>query len=225
MVGKLILQTGLWYGLMAAVLFGAAGTVAWPAAWVFLAEMVAASLVVGLWMAAKTPELLAERLSTPVQRRQKTWDKVFMVVFLVLWFGWLAAMALDAERWRLSHVPVWLQGLGALAPLLSVHIAWLTFRENPFAAAVVKVQQDRGHRVVTTGPYRHVRHPMYAGALFLFLGTPPLLGSWYGLAFLPVIVPALAARAVMEERMLTAELDGYPAYAARVRRRLIPGVW
>lgn len=225
MVAKLVAQIGVWYGLMAAVLFWAAGTVGWTAGWVFLMESVVLSLAIGVWMAAKAPGLLAERLSSPIQRSQKGWDKAFMPALLIFWFAWLATMALDAERWRLSQVPLGVQALGALCLPVSMYLCFLTFRENPFAAAVVKIQRERGHAVITTGPYRLVRHPLYAGALFWLIGTPLLLGSWYGLAATPVIIVALGARAVLEERMLTAELDGYADYAARVRWRLIPGVW
>jgi protein-S-isoprenylcysteine O-methyltransferase Ste14 len=114
---------------------------------------------------------------------------------------------------------------GAVAVALCFYVAFVTFRANTYAAAAVRVQSERGHRVVTDGPYAVVRHPMYAGAILYFLGTPLLLGSWYGLAFMPVFVVLLAARAVMEEGVLTRALDGYPAYAARVRYRLIPYIW
>jgi len=117
------------------------------------------------------------------------------------------------------------EGVGALAVALCFCLAFLTFRANTYAAAAVRVQAEREHRVVTDGPYAVVRHPMYAGAILYFLGTPLLLGSWYGLAFAPVFIVLLAMRAVMEERMLTRALDGYPAYAARVRYRLVPYIW
>jgi hypothetical protein len=96
-------------------------------------------------------------------------------------------------------------------------IACLAFRENSYAAPVVKIARERGHRVVSTGPYACVRHPMYAGALLFFVGTPLLLGSWYGLAATPVLIVVLAARALMEERTLAEELPGYREYAQRVR--------
>src|SRR5262249_11674992 len=103
--------------------------------------------------------------------------------------------------------------------------AFLAFRENSYAAPVIKIQPERGHTVVTTGPYRYVRHPLYAGALLYFLGTPLQLGSWLGLAPVPLMIVALAFRAVMEERMLATELKGYADYAERVRWRLIPRIW
>ena len=98
-------------------------------------------------------------------------------------------------------------------------------RENSFAAPVVKIQKDRGHRVITTGPYGYVRHPMYFGALFFFIGTSLVLGSWWGLAFTLVFATLLCIRIPIEERALRAGLEGYDAYAARVRYRLIPLIW
>jgi protein-S-isoprenylcysteine O-methyltransferase Ste14 len=106
-----------------------------------------------------------------------------------------------------------------------MYLCYLTFRENSYAAPVVKIQRERGHRVVSTGPYAHIRHPMYAGALLFFIGTPLLLGSWWGLVAAPVIAAMLAVRAALEERTLADELPGYRDYTARVRYRLIPGIW
>ena len=225
MVSKMIGRTVVWIAAMAAILFVSAGTARWPAAWVFLAEIGGLGVAVGLWLARRDPALLAERLSTGFQAAQKTWDKVFMATVFVLWTGWLVLMALDAVRFGWSQMPVWAQALGAVLIALCMYVACLTFRENSYAAPVVKIARERGHRVVSSGPYAYVRHPMYAGALLFFIGTPLLLGSWYGLAVAPVLVVVLAARAVMEERMLAEELPGYRDYATRVRYRLVPGLW
>lgn len=224
MTRKLIVSTAGLIAVIAVFLFLPAGTLDWPAAWGFLAELGVLSLAVGLWLARHDPGLLAERLGSPFQRAQKPWDKVFMSVVMVLYFGWLVLMGLDA-RWGISRVPLWLQALGALDVALSNYVVFLTFRENSYAAPVVKIQRERGHRVVSTGPYAYVRHPMYAGGLLMFLGMPLQLGSWLGLAALVLLVPLLAVRIVMEERTLAAELEGYRDYAARVKYRMIPGLW
>jgi protein-S-isoprenylcysteine O-methyltransferase Ste14 len=179
----------------------------------------------GAWLARYDPGLLAERMAPLHQHGQSRWDKILIHCAALLWAAWLAFMPLDAVRFGWSHMPAWVQGLGALSLLLMAYLVYLTFRENSFAAPVVRIQRERGHKVVTTGPYRYVRHPMYAGAMFFFLGTPLLLGSWYGLALAPLMMGMLALRAVMEERMLSAELEGYADYAARVRYRLIPLIW
>jgi len=210
---------------MAALLFVPAGTAAWPAAWVFLLGMAAWSSAVGAWLVRHDPDLLAERMAPLYQQGQALWDKILIHCAALLWAAWLVFMPLDAVRFGWSQMPTSLQGLGALFLLLMAYLVYLTFRENSFAAPVVKIQRERGHKVVTTGPYRYVRHPMYAGAMLFFLGTPLLLGSWYGLALAPFMMAMLAVRAVMEERMLIAELEGYADYAARVRYRLIPLIW
>ena len=128
-------------------------------------------------------------------------------------------------RFRLSHLPVWTQVAGALLILVAMYAVYRTFRENSFAAPVVKIQKERGQTVVTTGPYALVRHPMYAGASLIFFGVPMLLGSGWGLALAPVWLLLLVVRIPLEERMLREHLAGYDDYAARVRYRLVPGVW
>jgi protein-S-isoprenylcysteine O-methyltransferase Ste14 len=225
MLARLTIQTFALVAVMAALMFVPAGTIHWLGAWVFLGEMAGASVLIGAWLARCDPALLAERMRGLFRPGQARVDKALMALFLVLTVAWLPMMALDAMRYRLSQVPTWLQLLGAVAVALCFTVAFVTFRANTYAAAAVRVQSERGHRVVTDGPYAVVRHPMYAGAILYFLGTPLLLGSWYGLAIAPVFIVLLAGRAVMEEGVLTRALEGYPAYAARVRYRLIPYIW
>jgi len=98
-------------------------------------------------------------------------------------------------------------------------------RTNSYATAVVRIQDERGHQVISTGPYAFVRHPMYSGAAFYFVGIALLLGSWYAVAIAVVLIALFGLRAVWEENTLKAELAGYSDYAQRVRYRLIPGVW
>jgi protein-S-isoprenylcysteine O-methyltransferase Ste14 len=222
---KLINRTVFYLVVLALLLFGAAGTLRWPAAWVYLAITAVVSIGGGLWLARHDPALLAERLKPVIQRDQKPWDKIFMAVMVALWFGWLVLMGLDAGRYHWSHVPLIAQIAGVGLIGLGSYLVYLTFKANSYAAPVVKIQKERGHRVVSTGPYAYVRHPMYAGALGLVLGAPLLLGSWWGLAGAAVLILVMAMRAVLEERALHAELDGYADYAARVRYRLVPHLW
>ncbi len=225
MLARMAGRTAAWLAGMGALLFGVAETWDWPGAWAFLGLMGVLSLGVGAWLARHDPELLAERLSPLWQPGQQRWDKMLLAAVALLVVAWLAAMALDAGRWHLSHMPGWLQIVGATGPVASVWLSCLVFRANRFAAPVVKLQASRGHAVATGGPYAVVRHPMYAGALFFFAGLPLLLGSWWGLAFVPALMAVLALRAVLEERLLILELPGYAAYAGKVRYRLVPGVW
>lgn len=211
--------------VLAAVLFAAAGTVNWPSGWVYLAVFAALGLGISLWLADVDPGLLQERLASPYQAGQKTWDKAFMSFVMVIYLGWTALMALDARRFHWSQVPVWLQAAGTAVIVLSfLGVAWV-FATNSFAAPVIKVQADRGQTVIDTGPYAWVRHPMYAFALPQFIAAPLMLGSWWGLAIFPLAVAALAYRTLGEEAMLRAELPGYDDYARRVRWRYAPGLW
>ena len=214
-----------WIVSIGALLFLSAGTLDWPSAWIFVAEFVIGGLAVTLWLAWRDPGLLKERMRGPFQKGQAFWDKVFMAFIIVVWFGWLVLIALDAKRWNLSHMPVALNYAGAVLIPIGFFIVWLTFRENSFAAPVIKIQKERGQRVISTGPYRIVRHPMYAGGILYMIGMPLLLGSWLGLLVLPLILGALSVRIFIEEDALRKGLPGYADYAARVRYRLIPGVW
>jgi len=108
-------------------------------------------------------------------------------------------MALDAKRWGFSQMPAGLKAVGAVLIPIGFFIVWLTFRENSFAAPVIKIQEERGQRVISTGPYAIVRHPMYAGATLYMIGMPLLLGSWFGLLVLPLIFSALTLRIFIEE--------------------------
>ena len=222
---RALVQTTIWLIVMAAILFIAAGDWDWPQAWIFLAGSGISSLLVCAWLARHDPALLESRLSPPFHRDQKLWDRLFLAGAFVAFIAWFVLIPLDARRFGWSHTPVWAQVLGAILVTLCMFLVWLVFRANSFAAPQVRMQTDRGQRVITAGPYRFVRHPMYAGALLYFLGTPLLLGSWWGLLPVPLLVAGLGARAVGEERMLRQSLPGYDDYAQRVRFRLVPGVW
>jgi protein-S-isoprenylcysteine O-methyltransferase Ste14 len=222
MIAKLVFEEIVLMLAMAAALFVPAGTFDWPAAWLFLAEFAVLSLVVAIWMARYAPALLAERLSSPIQANQKAWDRLFIACVGLGFVGWLAVMGLDA-RLQWSRVPPWTQVAGAMGLAAAFAVSWATFRENGYAAAVVKVQA--GQTVIDTGPYRLVRHPLYFGAMLFFAGSALMLGSWWGLAGGLLLTLLVAVRAVGEERVLRLELAGYEDYAARVRYRLVPGVW
>jgi protein-S-isoprenylcysteine O-methyltransferase Ste14 len=225
LLGKALLEVLAEFAVFAALLFVSAGTLLWPAGWAFIAIFFSFAVAIVLWLARKEPELLAERMSSPMQSGQPLWDKVFVVAVMVLFVAWLILMPMDAVRFGWSDVPDWLQILGALGVVLSFYIMFLTFRENAYLALVVKVQEERGQSVVSTGPYRYVRHPMYASTFLFFPGSALLLGSWWGLMFCTVLLGLLVWRIPLEERMLENGLTGYDEYARRVRYRLIPHVW
>ncbi len=205
-------------------LFLAAGTLAWPAGWIYLI-LLYGWLFIGILLLLKyNPDLLAERINVS-PANQKAWDKVFVSLLNVFFFAWMILMPLDAVRFHWSWMPLWLQVVGAVALVVSFILMSLVFRENSYLSATVRIQEERGQTVIATGPYHYVRHPLYASVLFLFLGTPWLLGSWYGFLLVLLFLPILLVRAVLEERTLRQELPGYDDYMTRVKYRLIPYVW
>jgi protein-S-isoprenylcysteine O-methyltransferase Ste14 len=224
MIAKLLLQNTIVVIAMGALLFGAAGSLDWPAAWVMLIVSAILGPACGLWLAKTDPALLAERLRPTFQANQPAADKIFMLIFLLALLLWLVAIGLD-RRANASDVPLLLQVLGLAMYLLSIAFIMWVFRENSFAAPVVKVQAARHQRVISSGPYAFVRHPMYSGVMLYFLGIPLLLGSWWGVAIAPVFAVLFAVRARIEERALVEGLPDYADYAARVRYRLVPGLW
>ena len=153
MIAKLLLQNLLYVAGMGALLFVFAGTLHWPAAWAFLGTMAVLGVASGLWLAGKDPALLAERMKPMMQKGQPAADKKFMLVFGIAALAWFAAIGFD-RRWHGSGMPVIWQALGfALLLASTVFILWV-MRENSFAAPVVKVQAERGHRVHRQRPLR-----------------------------------------------------------------------
>ncbi len=223
MVFKLVLQAVLFTFAMGAMLAFCAGTADWPGGWILLAAMQAGGLAMTLWLAIKDPELLEHRLRRG-QAKGKA-DRVLIPLLNVFFLIWLAAMALDV-RWRgTEQMPLWVN----ISAGLMIFAAFLgcirVFRENTFATAVVKVQPERGHRVIDTGLYAHVRHPLYSVALITYAAIPLALGSWRGLAGLPVLAALVLLRARAEEDVLKTDLAGYCDYMEKVRYRFVPRLW
>ena len=224
MIAKLLLQNILWIAGLGGLLFLSAGTLHWPAAWLYLATTAVLGLTAGLWLAKVDPALLNERMKPMMQKDQPAADKKLMLALGFAGLTWLLAIGLD-RRWHWSDVPLALQALGYVLFLAATALMLRVVRENSFAAPVVKVQAERGHRVIDTGPYAFVRHPMYSGAVLYFAGIALLLGSWWGLILSSVFFVLFSIRAAIEERALIDGLPGYADYLARVRYRLVPGLW
>jgi len=179
-----------------------------------------------LYLHFKDPALLKERFGSPVQKEQKPWDKVLLILFFIEFLVCFAIMPLDARRFHWSpEFPLWIRVAGALLLAVALFMVFEALRENTFAAPVVKMQKERGQKVISTGMYGVVRHPMYAGAVLLFISTPLLLGSIYGLALGLLLIITIAARSVGEEAMLKQELEGYRDYMKKVKWRIIPFVF
>jgi protein-S-isoprenylcysteine O-methyltransferase Ste14 len=222
---KVWIALGLEALVFAALLFGSAGTLSWPPAWAFLGVFFVAAFLITRMLARHNPALLRERMSWPVRRAQLPWDRIVMIVFMVLFPGWLALMGLDAVRFDWSDMPDWLQIIGGIGVAAAMSSVYRVFEENTFLAPIVRIQKERGHTVISTGPYAVVRHPLYAAVLILFVSTALLLGSWYGLAGVLVLGIGLVFRTAMEDRELRLKLEGYVDYSRRVPYRLFPGVW
>jgi protein-S-isoprenylcysteine O-methyltransferase Ste14 len=221
MIGRCFLGV-VFFGL---VLFFPAGTVAWAQAWIFIVLFTGCSVATAVWMAVTDPDLLAARTKSPMSADQKPRDRLLMAAILAAFWPWFVLMALDARRFGWSQVPLWAQVLGA-ALVAATFVGWFTvLRANRFAATNVRLQHERGQTVISTGPYAAVRHPMYAYTVLLLIGTPLLLGSLWGLLGVLLLMPLFALRTLSEEAMLMDGLAGYRDYAAKVRFRLVPGLW
>jgi protein-S-isoprenylcysteine O-methyltransferase Ste14 len=225
LVLNLLVQTIVWFGIMGVIIFGAAGTIDYAGGWLYLGQMVAISVVFGVHGVRVDPGLLRERLKPPVQKDQPLADKLIVIPILLVVFAAMGFMAADAARWRWSAMPPSVQGAGCGLLLAAFWFMYWTFRTNSFAAPVVKIQKDRGQSVITTGPYAIVRHPLYFGALFYIAGTSLVLGSWWGLAAVPILALLFGIRIGIEEKVLRTGLKGYDDYARRLRWRLIPLIW
>jgi protein-S-isoprenylcysteine O-methyltransferase Ste14 len=208
--------------VMAALLFVPAGTLDYWQAWTFLAVYAAASLAITLYLMKKDPELLRRRMRGGPFAEKEAAQKVIMSIASLGFIALIVVPALD-RRFAWSHMPPSM-ALGGDALMALGWIAVLfVFRENSFSAATIEVAPDQ--RVISTGPYAVIRHPMYAGGLVMLAGMPIALGSWWGLLVLTAILPALIWRLIDEERFLSRNLPGYTAYREKVPYRLIPLLW
>jgi protein-S-isoprenylcysteine O-methyltransferase Ste14 len=208
--------------VMGVVLFLSAGRLDWPAAWIFLGFYVLVILTLGVWAMRQHPDVVNERGKL---ENIKSWDKALMIIYTVMLFVLLVVAGLDAGRFGWSVMPIALQVVGFIALAFAMAGTYWAMATNPFLSTVVRIQDDRGHYVVTSGPYRYVRHPMYAMMFFMYSGIALELGSWWALIPAVVIVIVFVIRTALEDRTLQAELPGYAEYAQHTRYRLVPGVW
>jgi protein-S-isoprenylcysteine O-methyltransferase Ste14 len=215
------------YGLLfGALLFGGAGTWHWPSGWALLGTVLAVGGLSSLRLLALQPQLLAERAKGPLQDGQPLTDRLLLGGFMATFAGLIAFAGADVWRLHLlAPLPSWTRVVGLVAFVVGRWIVYRALRANAFAVTVVRVQDERRHRVVRDGPYRLVRHPMYAGMVPAMAG----MGLWLHstAATLAAAIPTafLVARIVLEERLLSARLPDYAQYTSAVRWRLLRGVW
>lgn len=215
-------NTLLSIAVLALLIFLPAGTIAYWQAWLFIVVFLGAATVIGLYLARKDPELLERRKKAGPWAEQRLNQKIIVSLLM----GGFAALPLIAgfdHRLGWSSVPAWVSLAGEVLVVVGFVVTFLVVRENSYGASTVRT--FTGQRVISTGPYALVRHPMYVGALVMMIGVPLALGSWWGLVVVALLVPLLMWRAVDEEQLLKRELPGYSEYARRVRARLLPGVW
>lgn len=209
--------------LFGVILFGAAGRWDWARGWLYLLAVLVLESGTLVLLAARAPETLRQRGT--LHAGVKRFDRVFLVLWLALALLTPAVAGLDAVRFRWSHLSAAWGVVGlALLVLGSALGAWAML-ENPYFEQLVRIQQDRGHRVVSTGPYRLLRHPGYLAAIVGALASPLVLGSAWTFAPAGLVAALFAWRTRLEDRTLRSELPGYEAYAARTRFRLLPGLW
>jgi protein-S-isoprenylcysteine O-methyltransferase Ste14 len=208
------------------LILGLAGDWRWLAGWIFGLWMAAMILFNLIYLYTKDPALLAERTKVSGSDNQKTWDRYLIVVILALAVLWLIIMPLDAKRFGWSPpFPFWLKVIGGLMLIPTIYLIERTTIENTFLSTMVRIQDERKQRVISTGVYGFVRHPLYLGCLLMMWGAPLLLGSVCGLILTLVGSIVLIARITGEEKMLVTELEGYEDYRHKVKFHLIPLVW
>ncbi|MBQ2734558.1 MAG: isoprenylcysteine carboxylmethyltransferase family protein [Clostridia bacterium] len=205
--------------LVGTMLFLPAGSFAYANGWLFLGLLFLPMFALGLVLLFKAPGLLEKRLDA---KEQETTQKGVLAVSALLFVGGFVVAGLD-YRFGWSHVPLWVVTVAAVILLVSYALYAEIMRENAYLSRTVEVQA--GQRVVDTGLYGIVRHPMYAVTVWLFLSIPVVLGSWWSLlCFLPYVV-VIVVRIGNEERVLEAGLSGYADYKKRVKYRLLPFIW
>lgn len=208
--------------VMGVLLFGAAGTFDYWQAWLFLASYFAASLIVSIWLERHDPALLERRMRGGPFAEGERNQKIIMTITSLSFIALLVVPGLD-RRLGWSRMPGEVVILGDVLLLAGWFGILAVFRANSYAAATIQVAA--GQKVISTGPYAIVRHPMYAAALIMLLGIPVSLASWWGVVVLVAILPVLAWRLIDEERVLLRDLGGYADYRRKVRWRLIPYIW
>ena len=214
----LILMLGL-----GAILFIAAGRLSWMQAWAFLLAFCGFLAYYGWWVLRNDPGQLTER--SQVGANTKRWDKLILGIYTFLLFSLLLLAGLDAGRFLWAPVPLGLQVVGWLGAAFAGYIVIWTASVNTYLSRTVRIQDDRGQKVIDTGPYSHIRHPMYLGVIILMVSIPLMLGSGWALIPGGLIGILFILRTALEDRTLLQELPGYLEYTSRVRYRLLPRVW
>ncbi len=208
--------------VLGGIIFGSAGTLNYWQGWAFIIVFTISTNLIGVYLAIKDPALLERRLKAGPAAETRPAQKTLITIALAGAIALPVVSALD-YRFGWSHVPSFVSVLGNALVALGLMINLLVFRENSYGASTIEKME--GQKVISTGPYAWVRHPMYVGVLILVVGVPLALGSYWGLLLMLLDVPVLILRILDEETMLRHELEGYSDYTGKVRYRLVPGLW
>lgn len=225
-MSKLIVQTFVTFLigalLLGVLLFLPAGTLNYWQAWVFIVVFNTSVSVIGLYLALKDPVLLERRKKFGPTQEQSPLQKVAISIGVLSILGVFVFSSL-AHRFGWSPVPAYGSLVGDVLVALGLMVNLLVFRENSYGGATIETVADQ--KVISTGPYALVRHPMYVGVLIMIVGIPLALDAWWGLAIIVVAVPGLIFRILDEEKLLRKDLPGYVEYTQKVRYRLVPYIW
>lgn len=219
LISGVLLRLILGIGSIIALLFLPAGTFHYWQAWVLLGILISAMLPLAFYLLKKDPNMLARRLKMNEQTKSQRW---IILLFAVMLSAEFLLPGFD-RRWGWSKVPVGIVIAADLLVAAAYYLYFLVMRENSFASRVIEV--EKGQKVISTGPYAIIRHPMYTAMMFMFLAIPIALGSFWALIPAVLCVPLYAARIIDEEKMLICDLPGYAEYKQKVKYRLIPGIW
>jgi protein-S-isoprenylcysteine O-methyltransferase Ste14 len=207
---------------LAALLFIPAWTLDYWQAWLFMAVFVCTSGAITVYLAIRDPKLLERRMNVGPRAEKEPAQKIIMLLATLGFMVTIVFPVLD-HRFGWSAVPASVSVLGDALIALAFLFIFFVFRQNSYGASTIQIAE--GQTVISTGPYAFVRHPMYAGALVMLIGTPLALGSWWGLFAVLLILPVLIWRLLDEERFLRQNLPGYAEYQTKVKYRLLPFIW
>jgi len=208
--------------VLGALLFLPAGTLNYWQAWVFILVFAISTNMIGVYLALKDPALLERRKKFGPGQEQSPAQKIIISLAVLSFLGLFVFCALD-HRFGWSPVPAVVSVLGDVLVALGLFIDLLVFRENSYGGSTIETVE--GQKVISTGPYALMRHPMYVGVLIMVIGVPLALDSWWGLAILLISIPVLMWRILDEEQLLKKDLPGYLEYTQKVHYRLVPYLW
>jgi protein-S-isoprenylcysteine O-methyltransferase Ste14 len=222
----LIVRFTIMYVLVAAILFATAGRIDWEMGWVYLLTLMLFTFAGRAIVMQRNPDMLAERAGATGGDDTKSWDKTLMpLVAIVIPIIMLAVTGLDFRFDWSPAVPLWVQIASWGVLVVGILVSTWAMIANRFFSSVVRIQTNRGHTVVTSGPYRFVRHPGYSGGVVANLVTPVMLGSLWALIPAVLLTALTIVRTTLEDRTLREELPGYADYIDQVPYRLIPFIW